>query len=225
MNERELKSIKIENILKDELQLVKDKNNKLLKVEASLEIYKSRLAEIPDLKAKLTQALQTNLDYENISGDQMFIKEQNENLQKTMKFYKEELSKVNDAGTKKDIQVARLENDVRDVKRQKGQQDETIKALSKNIEELTAELARSGGAKKGSGEELGSDDMQILLLENKTMKQKLNVMKNKEQAGGLSSNEYNPEFLRVQGELNKKESEVLMLQEKLDLLEATVNEL
>jgi len=80
MNERELKSIKIENILKDELQLVKDKNNKLLKVEASLEIYKSRLAEIPDLKAKLTQALQTNLDYENISGDQMFIKEQNENL-------------------------------------------------------------------------------------------------------------------------------------------------
>jgi len=57
MNERELKSIKIENILKDELQLVKDKNNKLLKVEASLEIYKSRLAEIPDLKAKLTQAL------------------------------------------------------------------------------------------------------------------------------------------------------------------------
>lgn len=86
-------------------------------------------------------------------------------------------------------------------------------------------MARYGGAKKGSGEELGSDDMQILLLENKTMKQKLNVMKNKEQAGGLSSNEYNPEFLRVQGELNKKESEVLMLQEKLDLLEATVNEL
>lgn len=50
-------------------------------------------------------------------------------------------------------------------------------------------------------------------------------MKNKQEAGGLSSNELNPEFLKVQNELNRKESEVLMLQEKLDQLEATVNEL
>ena len=35
------------NVLRDELELVKDKNNKLLKVEATLEIYKSRLNEIP----------------------------------------------------------------------------------------------------------------------------------------------------------------------------------
>ena len=33
----------------------------------------------------------------------MFIKEQNEKLQATLKYYKEELSKVNDASTKKDI--------------------------------------------------------------------------------------------------------------------------
>ena len=69
MTEQELKSIKNESVLRDELQLVKDKNNKLLKVEASLEIYKSRLAEIPELKAKLAQSLQINLEYENISGD------------------------------------------------------------------------------------------------------------------------------------------------------------
>ena len=50
-------------------------------------------------------------------------------------------------------------------------------------------------------------------------------MKNKQEASGYSLNEFNPEFLKVQSELNKKESEVLMLQEKLDLLEASVNEL
>jgi hypothetical protein len=43
----EIKQIENENLLKDELELVKDKNNKLLKVEATLEIYKSRLNEIP----------------------------------------------------------------------------------------------------------------------------------------------------------------------------------
>jgi hypothetical protein len=31
------------NLLRDEIELLKDKNNKLLKVEATLEIYKSRL--------------------------------------------------------------------------------------------------------------------------------------------------------------------------------------
>ena len=168
---QELKSIKNESILKDELQLSKDKINKLLKVEASLEIYKSRLAEIPELKAKLAQALQTNLDFENLSGDQMFIKEQNEKLQATLKYYKEEVSKINDASTKKDISIARLENDIRDEKRQIFQKDETIKALNTNIEELTAELTRSGGtsAKRGADESQG-DDNQILLLENKTLK-------------------------------------------------------
>ena len=53
LTQQEMKSIKNESVLRDELELVKDKNNKLLKVEATLEIYKSRLAEIPELKAKL----------------------------------------------------------------------------------------------------------------------------------------------------------------------------
>ena len=57
------------NVLRDELELVKDKNNKLLKVEATLEIYKSRLNEIPLLKNKLTEALRTNLEFENLKGD------------------------------------------------------------------------------------------------------------------------------------------------------------
>ena len=62
----EIKRMENENLLRDELELVKDKNNKLLKVEATLEIYKSRLNEIPQLKAKLTQALRTNLEFENL---------------------------------------------------------------------------------------------------------------------------------------------------------------
>jgi hypothetical protein len=43
----EIKMLENTNVLRDELELVKDKNNKLLKVEATLEIYKSRLNEIP----------------------------------------------------------------------------------------------------------------------------------------------------------------------------------
>lgn len=66
LTDLEIKRMENENLLRDELELVKDKNNKLLKVEATLEIYKSRLNEIPQLKAKLTQALRTNLEFENL---------------------------------------------------------------------------------------------------------------------------------------------------------------
>mgnify|MGYP000999473957 CR=1 FL=1 len=44
----------------------------------------------------------------------MAMKEENERLQSCLKFRKEEQTKVNDASTKKDIQIARLENDLRD---------------------------------------------------------------------------------------------------------------
>lgn len=47
IKELEIKQMQDENVLRDELELVKDKNNKLLKVEATLEIYKARLNEIP----------------------------------------------------------------------------------------------------------------------------------------------------------------------------------
>ena len=46
-----------ENVLRDELDLLKDKNSKLLQAQATLEVYKERLKEIPDLKVKLSQAL------------------------------------------------------------------------------------------------------------------------------------------------------------------------
>lgn len=103
LTQQEMKSIKNESVLRDELELVKDKNNKLLKVEATLEIYKSRLAAIPELKAKLAQALRTNLEFESLQGDQMLMKEENERLQSCLKYCKEEQTKVNDASTKKDI--------------------------------------------------------------------------------------------------------------------------
>jgi 2C-methyl-D-erythritol 2,4-cyclodiphosphate synthase len=70
MKDLEINSMQNENILRDELDLVKDKNNKLLKLEATLEVYKNKLKEIPELKAKLTQALRANLEYENLKGEQ-----------------------------------------------------------------------------------------------------------------------------------------------------------
>ena len=38
-----MQSIQIENSLKDELDLLKEKNNQLLQCETTLEIYKSRI--------------------------------------------------------------------------------------------------------------------------------------------------------------------------------------
>ena len=86
----EIKMLENTNVLRDELELVKDKNNKLLKVEATLEIYKSRLNEIPQLKAKLTEALRTNLEFENLQGDSKYLQEQSEKLQECVSYYKEE---------------------------------------------------------------------------------------------------------------------------------------
>ena len=70
MKELEINAMQNENVLRDELDLVKDKNNKLLKLEATLEVYKNKLKEIPELKSKLTQALRANLEYENLKGEQ-----------------------------------------------------------------------------------------------------------------------------------------------------------
>jgi hypothetical protein len=48
--------------------------------------------------------------------------------------------------------------------------------------------------------------MQILILENKTLKSKLNQASKND-----TGNDFNPEFLKLQDELNRKESENLML--------------
>ena len=68
MKEVEIQSMKNENSLRDELELIKDKNNQLIQNEAMIEIYKSRLKEIPELKGKLRQALQANQDLEEMKG-------------------------------------------------------------------------------------------------------------------------------------------------------------
>ena len=85
--------------------------------------------------------------------------------------------------------------------------DETNKALNKNIEQLQSELNRTAlGKKKSSNPDEESSDMQILILENKTLKQKLNAASKND-----TGNDFNPEFLKLQAELNKRESENLML--------------
>ena len=88
MKEIEIVSMNNENVLRDELELLKDKNNKLLQNEAMLEIYKSRLKEIPELKGKLRQALQTNQEYEESKGSETKDQEQIEKLQDCIKILK-----------------------------------------------------------------------------------------------------------------------------------------
>lgn len=54
LKEYEIKAMESENLLRDEIDLLKDKNSKLLQVEATNEVYKERLKEIPELKVKLS---------------------------------------------------------------------------------------------------------------------------------------------------------------------------
>ena len=53
MKDLQIISIKNENVLRDEIDMLKDKNNNHLQNEATLEIYKNKLKEIPQLKNKL----------------------------------------------------------------------------------------------------------------------------------------------------------------------------
>ena len=54
IKENEIKAMESENLLRDEVDILKDKNSKLMQVECTLEVYKQRLKEIPELKVKLS---------------------------------------------------------------------------------------------------------------------------------------------------------------------------
>ena len=77
-----------ENLLRDELDIVKDRCNKLLQLEATVEVYKNRLKEIPELKAKLLQAQKANEEYEEMHGDGSVDAEEIVKLQDCVKYLK-----------------------------------------------------------------------------------------------------------------------------------------
>ena len=57
IQDKEIEHIQEQNLIKDELELMRDKNNKLMQAESTLEVFRERLQELPQLKAKLKQAL------------------------------------------------------------------------------------------------------------------------------------------------------------------------
>ena len=57
LKDHEINAMNNENILRDEIDLLKDKNSKLLQTQGTLEVYKERLKDLPDLKAKLSLAI------------------------------------------------------------------------------------------------------------------------------------------------------------------------
>lgn len=81
---------------------------------------------------------------------------------------------------------------MRDSSRRLSMLDETNKALNKNIEQLQSELNRSTFGKKAQNTDEEASDMQILILENKTLKQKLNQASKND-----TGNDFNPEFLKL----------------------------
>lgn len=80
LKENEINAMNNENILRDELDLLKDKNSKLLQAQATLEVYKERLKEIPELKVKLSQALKQNLQFENQKNEQLRLETEKSEL-------------------------------------------------------------------------------------------------------------------------------------------------
>jgi len=58
----------------------------------------------------------------------------------------------------------------------------------------------------------------LLQLENSALKQKVRLFE-KQSAGGVLGNDYNPEYLKLQDEFNEKEREILRQQNKIDTLE------
>ena len=58
--------MKIESELKDEIEMLKDKDKELTLIESKLEVYKAKLREIPELKNKLAQLMKQNIEFEDI---------------------------------------------------------------------------------------------------------------------------------------------------------------
>ena len=105
VHDNEIKALENENELRDELDLLKDKNNKLLQVEATLDVYKNRLKEIPELKAKLSMALKTNIEYENYKNEQTKAESEKEELQECIAYLKEQIMQLKNAWAEKEMRL------------------------------------------------------------------------------------------------------------------------
>ena len=57
--------------------MLKERNQKLSLMESKLEVYQTKLKEIPELKNKLTQLMKQNIEFEDIQGEQKMEFEQN----------------------------------------------------------------------------------------------------------------------------------------------------
>jgi hypothetical protein len=74
------------------------------------------------------------------------------------------------------------------------------------------------GADDAGTAEGQASEMQLLQLENSSLKQKVRAFE-KQSAGGVLGNEYNPQYLKLQNEFNEKEREVLRYLDRIDVLE------
>ena len=50
-----------QKLLREEIDTLRDRVNRLVQVEAKAEVYAAKLKDIPELKAKLKEALEINL--------------------------------------------------------------------------------------------------------------------------------------------------------------------
>ena len=132
----QMKNIENENLLRDELDQLSEKNKKLLKVEATVEVLQNRLKELPELRNKLRMTMEQNIKLEETKGEQKVGLEQIEKLQECIQLLKKQKTAQEDATTKAEIEMVKFQNEARDWQRQKQMADETISALNSQIVEM-----------------------------------------------------------------------------------------
>lgn len=122
-------------------------------------------------------------------------------MQECVKFLKKEISDLNDQNTKKDIEILSLQKELKDVSRQRNQLEESVKKLKE-------------GKRQNNYTEEDAEDNKLLKLEIQSLQKKLANYEKQHESGKV--NDYNPEFLKLQCELNEKVRENMLLQKEID---------
>ena len=181
----EINAMNNENVLRDEIDLLKDKNSKLMQAQSTLEVYKERLKEIPELKVKLSQALKSNLQFENQKNEHLRLETENQDLQEQVNILKERITELEDQTNEQELHVAKIENEANQALKQRDQMQLNMDEFNKNIKNLDRADSQT------------PDDLSLLKDENNLMTQRIkNMEAETEKLNKIIAN-YNPDSVKL----------------------------
>lgn len=211
LKEMELSFINQEEVLKQEIEQLKEKTQKLSELENKVEIYQEKIKEIPELKTKLTQLVKQNIEYETMQGQEKLLSDENNKLQECIKYLNDQIESLKDSVNVKELENARMQQSYKEKIRAK---DDEIKKLKKAAKQEPEEPQP----------DLDQQGFQLAILENKQLKVKISNLEKRlgETGGGLG---YNPEFLKLQCEVNERDKQIALYKQRVSTLEANLQQL